>query len=146
MTEATKVTVNDLIRQVQALDTIEFLRFTESLNHITKKRISNNSRTHFAGTVYQIKQIEGVILKRTIAEVISDSKDSQLFGIKTIVTCKKINIMLPSKIYAYPIWLRYDGRDNTATLEIRDRDIWQLCKIDDNMLTWISHLERKTHE
>lgn len=138
-----------MLRQVQQLDPIDFVRFNEYLSRIVKRTgVANTqdhrtARTHFCGTLNDIAFIEETVFEKCFAEVIKTNKNQELFGIESRVKSKRVNVILPSKLYSYSIWFRYDERDGKATMEIADKDIWLLCKVDGEILEILGRLERK---
>ncbi len=93
------------------------------------------SRIRFHGDIQTIKEIEDIIMDKAVAHVTRNNAYQQLFGVRSSVLQKEISILSREHLYSYHVRLRYDSRDNTAELTIRDKDIWHLCRLDNRIIS-----------
>lgn len=93
-----------------------------------------------------IQAIEQQIRENAMCAEHKRPKYDELFGVKSIVESKVLDVLIPKEAYLFPVRFFYDGRDNTGVIDIRDKDVWWLCKIAPEVLKLVALLQPQKEE
>jgi hypothetical protein len=98
----------------------------------------------YIGETGIVQSIEQQIRKYAICFNCKTPNYDNLFGIKSVVDVRVIEILTPKKRFF--VRLFYDGRENTppekeAIMDVNDRDMWWLCKVAPDIIKLIALLK-----
>lgn len=105
----------------------------------------------YEGKTETVKSIEEQIRKNAMCFQRKMPKYDNLFGIESAVETVVFDVLIPKEAYLFPIRLLYDNRESTlmekrAVLDVRDKDVWWLCKIAPGVLKLMGQLEPQQQE
>lgn len=95
----------------------------------------------YEGAFEVIARIEHQIKNNAMAFERKGPKDDELFGVKSIVTTRVFDVLIPKEAFIFPVRLFYDGRNATGCIDVRDKDVSWLCRVCPEMLKLIALLE-----
>lgn len=136
------MSIAEILAQVQLLSPQDFSEFQEKLARITNKLPSRmNESVRYRGNISEIESVEKQVTENALCYIKKDTSNDVLFGVETMVKVRNYEVVLDR--YIFRVLFRYDHRDGTAYIDIKDKDAWWLCKVSPQVLNMVSHLEHQ---
>jgi hypothetical protein len=92
-----------------------------------------------------LQEIEAEIRNKTMCYEYKAPTRDRLFGVESAVNTIILEVMDIN--YIFPVRIFYDNRPNShSIIDIRDNDVWKLCKIAPNILKLLAKLDPQINE
>lgn len=101
----------------------------------------------YAGKSETVLAIESLVRSKVTCTQRKTDTHDYLFGIKSVVETRVWNVIIWKDAYEFPMRIFIDGRDNTGVIDVRNKDVWHLCRIDSEVIKLLAQLTEVTsHE
>ena len=95
----------------------------------------------YEGPLTTVQSIERLVRAKSPCLVTKEKLTEPMFNVETAVKYRQLSVLVPNNLYMFSIWVVLDERDGTGRIEVKDRDVWRLCKIAPEILKLIANLE-----